>query len=479
MAKKVTTIYIDDSAIWVLVARGREPRKWLSIALEPGLVKGGVVRDEDAVAARLRELWQNKRIGKRRVVAGISGINCLYRLITLPELPKDMLPEAVRREASRILAVPLEQLYLSWQTLPSPRGETFIYLAASPRNSVDALISTLHKAGLKPYLMDLKPLALARTVTEPQVIIVDIQPASFDIVVMAGRIPQVVRSLPLTQEASPGEKMSIIREELDRTITFYDSSHTGKPIEATTPLLVSGEFAEKQDVWKLLLERPQRPVQALPSPLETPKGFPSSQYITNIGLALKEVLASEKGAIAYSLVNLNALPEVYRPKPRPLSELLFIPTIVVSIALVALGVLFNYTVSTHTTDLRAELANINQIVASRHVQAKDIIALNTQVSSLETTATAFITTLHNFADGRDEINGDLGEINKLPEGIKKQPLRVSDDTETLTVQGLANDEDAVFRYAKDLRASGRFALVVITNMQPKEQQIGFALTLIK
>ena len=159
MAKKATTIYIDDSAIWVLVTKGKQPRKWSSTPLEPGMVKGGVVHDEDAVAAKLRELWKDKRIEKRRVIAGVSGINCLYRLITLPELPKDMLPEAVRREAARILAVPLEQLYLSWQTLPSPRGEALIYLAASPRNSVDTLISTLRKARLKPRLMDLKPLA--------------------------------------------------------------------------------------------------------------------------------------------------------------------------------------------------------------------------------------------------------------------------------------------------------------------------------
>jgi len=477
MAKKTTTIYIDDSAIRVLVARGREPRKWLSIALEPGLVKSGVVQDEDAVAATLRKLWKDKRIEKKRVIAGISGINCLYRLITLPELPKDMLPEAVRREAARILASPLEQLYLSWQTLPSPRGETLIYLAASPKNSVDALISTLRKARLKPYLMDLKPLALARTVTEPRAIIVDVQPTSFDIVIMIESIPQVIRSLPLPQEALLEEKISVIREELDRAITFYNSSHTGKPIESTIPLLVSGELAEKQDTWKHLWEKPPRPVQALPSPLETPKGFPSSQYITNIGLALKEVLASEKGATTYSLVNLNALPEVYRPKPRPLSELLFIPTIVVSIALVALGVFFNYTASTHTSDLRAELANINQIVASRQAQAKDIIALNTQVSSLEATANAFTTTLHDFAAGRGEINGDLGEISKLPGGVDLHGVTAGGNS--LTVSGSADDKSTIFNYAQGLRASGRFALVVITNMQPKEQQIGFTLTLIK
>jgi len=477
MAKKTTTIYIDDSAIRVLVAGKGVPLKWTSMPLEPGLVKYGVVHDEDDVAARLKKLWKDNKIGKKRVIVGISGINCLYRLITLPELPKDMLPEAVRREAARILASPLEQLYLSWQTLPSPRGETLIYLAASPRNSVDALISTMHKAKLKPYLMDLKPMALARTVTEPRAIIVDVQPASFDIVIMVERIPQVVRSLALTQEALPEEKISLIQEELDRAITFYDSSHTDKPIESTTPLLVSGELAEQQNIQELLLEKLQRPIQAFPSPFKTPKRFPSNQYATNIGLALKEVLPSEKGSINYSLVNFNALPEAYIPKPRPVSELLFIPTIVAGIALVALGGLFNYTALNDTANLQSERANINQMVASKQAEAKDIIALSEQVSSLETTADAFTTTLSNFAAGRGEINGDLAEINRLPEGLDFHGVTAGGDT--LTVSGSADDEYTIFNYAQDLRASGRFALVVITNMQPKEQQIGFTLILVK
>lgn len=167
--------------------------------LEPGLVKGGVILNQDTVVGKVEELWQTQGIGTRKVIAGISGINCLYRLITLPELPKNILPAAVKREAARILAIPMEQVYLSWQTLPTLKGETLVYLIASPRNSVDALISTLRKAGLNPYLMDLKPLALARTSTESKAILIDVQPSNFDIVVLMEGIPQVVRSLPLTQ----------------------------------------------------------------------------------------------------------------------------------------------------------------------------------------------------------------------------------------------------------------------------------------
>jgi type IV pilus assembly protein PilM len=473
-----TTIYIDDSAISVLTSKGRQPQKWASMPLESGLVEDGVILNEDAVASKVKELWQNQSIGARRVIAGISGINCLYRLLTLPELSKDLLPEAVKREAGRVLGVPLEQLHLSWQSLPSLKGETLVYLVASPRNSVDALISTLRKAGLNPYLMDLKPLALARTITESRAIIIDLQPSSFDIVVMAERIPQVVRSLPLVQDALMEEKVPVITEELGRAIAFYNSSHMDKPIAAAVPLLVCGELTDQPDTWKLILGRQERPVQVLPSPMGIPEGFPSGQYITNIGLALKEVLASEKGAIAYSLVNLNALPEVYIPKPRPISEVLFIPTIVAGIALVALAAFFNITALAHTAALRSELAAINQMTVSRQVRVQDIMTLTEEVSSLEETADVFTTTLRDLAAGRDEVNGDLSQINGcLPGAVDLQDVSHSGDT--LTVRGLADDEDAVFRYARDLRASGRFALVVITDVHEEERQTGFTLTLTK
>ncbi len=473
-----TTIYIDDSAIWALAARGKRVRKWATMPLEPGLVKDGVVLNEDDVAKKVRELWRAEDMGGGKVIAAISGVNCLYRLLTLPELPKDLLPEAVRREAGRVLGVPLEQLYLSWQALPSFKAETLVYLVASPRNSVDSLISTLRKAGLDPYLMDLKPLALARISTEPRAIVIDLQPSSFDIVIMTEEIPHVVRSLSLPSEASLEEKMPVIKGELNRAITFYNSSHMDRPIEVTVPFLVSGELAQQEDVWKLLSSGAGRPVQVLLSSLEAPEDFPSSQYATNIGLALKEV-PPEKG-VAYSLVNFNALPEVYIPKRRPISQLLLIPTTIVGIALVVFAALFNINARAHTAVLRTELASIDRMIASQQVRPQDIIALSQQVPSLEARANALTTALHDFSVTRDEINGDLSQINSsLPGAREDRLVSVVHRGDTLTIEGLFGDEDAVFRYAEKLRASGRFALVVITDMHQEEYQMGFSLTLIK
>jgi type IV pilus assembly protein PilM len=475
-----TTIYIDDSAIRMLVARGSKVQKWATMPLEPGLVHGGLISDEDAVATKVRELKRAQHIGGRKVIAGISGINCLHRLLTLPELPKELLPEAVKREAARLLGVPLEQLYLSWQTLASGKGETLIYLAAIPRNSADALVSTLRKAGLNPYLMDLRPLALARTVTDSRAILVDLQPGSLDLVVMVEGIPQVVRSLPLPRDSSQEEKIPAMVEELDRAITFYNSGHNGRPIEDTVPLLVSGELAGQGDARRLLADRTGRAVRPLAPPLEWGRDFPVNDYSTNIGLALKE-LHADKG-LAYSLINLNALPEVYIPKTRPMSEFLFVPAMIVGIVLVVLGVSITLPKFDYTAALRDELAVMNQRATSQLARTNElrsaIAPLQERLPSVGAAIDSFRATFDGIVAGRAELNADLSQVNNhLPAAVELES--VTHDGKTLVIKGLAGDEDAIFDYAEDLRATDRFALVVISEMNQQEHLMAFTLTLNK
>ena len=122
MPRQATSIFVDDSMVTILTASGKHVQKWGNIPLEPEMVRDGAIIDMDGVADKVKELCRTEHAGGK-VIAGVSGINCLYRIITLPSLPGNMLSEAVNREAARVLGVPLEQLYLSWQTLPSNKTD--------------------------------------------------------------------------------------------------------------------------------------------------------------------------------------------------------------------------------------------------------------------------------------------------------------------------------------------------------------------
>ncbi|MBA7702874.1 hypothetical protein ES703_111649 [subsurface metagenome] len=112
------TLFIEDSSIKLLVAKGQRVDKWAKLPLEPGLVSDGLILDEPQVANKVREILKLQGVRTSTVIAALSGFNSVYRLISLPELPPAILPEAVRQEASRVIPVPIDEVYLSYQTIP-------------------------------------------------------------------------------------------------------------------------------------------------------------------------------------------------------------------------------------------------------------------------------------------------------------------------------------------------------------------------
>jgi len=469
---KVVTLYIDDTNIRLLVASSKRVEKWAQLALEPGLVSDGVIVDEAEVAAKIEELLKAQKVHTKKVIAGLSGLHCLTRPLTLPQLPKALLPEAVRQEAERIMPLPPEQLYLSWQVIPAPGEEMQVFLAASPRNATDALISTLRRVGLDPYLIDLKPLALVRVANKPTAIIVDVEPSELDIVIMVDGIPQPVRGVSLPSKAlTLPEKLQTVIEELERTIKFYNSSYPEKPLDSSIPILVSGELAQETKACQSLASKLKYPVSPLLSPLECPEDLAPSQYMVNIGLALKEISLPKKTEANFSVVNLNALPEVYKPKPISLTKILIVPGIIVAIGLLFQLVTLVQDAAADTKLLRDELGAINQRIEQRLTQIQEqkqnIAELETKVGEVEASRDTFNAVVNYIDNERYKVNGDLEvTMSAKPGTIRDEDLSsISHASQKLTISGMAPSETEVLAYAKNLRASGWFSQVVISAME--------------
>ena len=295
MANKIVTLYISDASLRLMVTDGRRIQEWAESPLEPGLFKNNMIVEEEAVVAKIKHLFQAHKVKATKIMVGISGLRCLTRPITLPQLPKEMLDEAVKREAGRVLPVPLEQLYISWQTIPAPEGKIQVFLEAIPRELADALLKALHKAGLKPSFMNLKPILLARLVKEATAIIVDVQITEFDIVIMVDGLPQPIRTVLFPNEASSWpEKLTMIRSELDRTITFYNTNNPEKALASSVPIFVSGDLATESELWQALSAEVGHPVLSVSPSLDYPEGFIPSRYMANIGLALQKLSPHQK-----------------------------------------------------------------------------------------------------------------------------------------------------------------------------------------
>ena len=476
MAKKVKTIFISDDAVNLLVVDGRHVKKWASLPLEPGLVSQGLVADEAQVADKLKELFKVVKESTGKVIAGLSGLNSLYRLISLPELPEAILPEAVKQEAARVIPVPLDEVYLSYQQIPSSSGETRVFLAAFPRNAADALHRTLQQAGVEPYIMDLAPLALCRTLDEPRAIIANTRLDNLDIIVMVDRLPQLIRTLSLPGETtSLSERLPTIIEEIDRTIAFYNSSHKEEPLNSTVPMFVCGDLAQAPESWQSLSGKLNCPVSILPSPVESAESFNPSEFMVNIGLAFKE-LFPEKEEANYSLVNFNVLPEVYLPKAVHLSSFLAPVGAIIGIGLlVYMGFMLHNSMASNSV-LSSELAAIESSIAQ---EQKEIVALQEQGAELEAQLgpvearmSIFETTLASLGAGREQVDRDMSDVvSLLPSSVDL--IEVNHGSNSVTVRGVVieeNAEDEIFIYARNLRDS--FSRVIISSIEAVEDCAG-------
>ena len=462
MNKKIVTLYIDDTSLRLLVTRGKQIKKWAEMPLEPGLVKNAVVIEEAKVAAKIKQLFKAQKTRKHKVTVGVSGLHCLSRPITLPQLPKAMLAEAVRREAKRVLPVPLEQLCLSWRIIPAPEGKTQVFLVAIPRRTADTLLKVLRQAGIKPYFMDLKPLLLARAVKEATAIIADTQTTEFDIVIMADGVPQPVRTVSFPGEAlSWDKKLPMIREELDRTIEFYNSNNQEKPLVSTIPIFVSGELTNEPELCQSLSNELGHPVLPLPSPLECPSGLDPSRYAVNIGLALQK-LSSGKEA-GPSVANINILPTPYQPKSLSLTKVLALPAASIAIGLLVFLIMLIQSASADTDLLHKQLVSINQEVSQKQELTENIAELEEKVAEAEVSRDKFTTVLSNLEKQSNGVNGNLKIItSSLLSDMSLERIDYSNNM--LIITGKSPSERGVLSYLDILNSTGGFAEITISNM---------------
>jgi len=476
MAKKVTTLFIRDTHIDLLVMTSARIEKWASLPLEPGLVSQGLIVDEAQVAGKIKQIFKETGAQTSKVITAISGHDSIHRVITLPELPEAILPEAVKREAKRTIPTPLEDVYFSYQRLPAPRGEGRVFLTAFPRNLVDALVKTLRQAGVNTYVMDLAPLALCRIPNEPRAIIVNARLDHLDVMVIVERLPQVIRRLSLPTETESLEaNVPLIAEEFNRTLAFYNSSHVEKPLDTTVPVFFCGDLAEMPDTWQSVVgSKSSYSMATLPSPVELPEGFNPNEFMVNIGLALKELLPEDEEA-NFSIVNFNALPEAYLPEHVSIVRILVPVGAVVCIGLIIFGVIFTQNNSAYIEELNQELTVAKN---NAYQQQGAISALKAKVGPLEATASELNIRSSVLQRGRAAVHEDVTEIIKLaPEKITLGSVNYG--AASTSVNGAASDEDAIFSYARNLEDSGRFSSVWIATITQSGTAFGFTLSLTK
>ncbi len=139
--------------------------------LAPEVVRDGEVVDAETLAAVLRDMFAQHKLG-RRVRLGVANHRIVMRTLDLPPLSgAKEIASAVRFQAQDQIPMPLDQAVIEHHTLgrvQTPEGErTRVVIVAARRDMVETLLSATRKAGLRPHGIDLSAFAMIRALYRP------------------------------------------------------------------------------------------------------------------------------------------------------------------------------------------------------------------------------------------------------------------------------------------------------------------------
>ena len=453
MAKRVVTLEIDTTAIRFMETGAGRVVKWASLSLDPTMIRDGVISDPQALSAAVKQLMDSSGIKAKDVIASVSGLYLVSRIVAVPTPPGVAITsEAVLEAARDIIPLSINELYLSWQTIAAGESAQQVLVVGVPRDVIDAEVQALRAAGINPRILDLKAIALARAVNKEQALILNIEPSNFDIIIVVNGIPEVMRTIAWQQNGLTVEdKVEHLAMNLELTVGFFNSHHLDAPLDPATPFLITGQMSGDLGLMEKLQARVGYPVESLAPRLECPKHLPVSQYAVNIGLALKGAAPSKSlEQDGYLPPDINLLPETYKAWKPSARQIYFACAVIAAIAL--LFPLYQITSGAmdKTADLQARYNILNNELQLRQLE----------INSREPLKKAIVeyNTIVNMGGGFTE---DLRVIKSEAERLGVQVESVVHEGKSITVNCQTEPESyIVFReYVTSLEESGRFATV--------------------
>ncbi len=465
--KETATINIEGSNVRFLVTKGKWVKRWESVTLAPGVVREGLILNPQAVSAAISELIASKRLKKGKVIASLSGIQSVHRIVDLPKMPKKLLGEAIKGEAKKAMSISLEKTYLSWHSISEKKDAIQrFFLLGVPQNIMDAEVQCLHQAGFSPRSMNIKPVALAKMIGRAEALVIDIEPESCTIIVIADGVPIIMRSVVMSTGYSPLERAQHVLQEFERTLQFYKSSYPDKPPNPAS-LFLTGGLAGDNELRQTIASGAGHNIEPLDCLLQYPPGFPLAQFAVNIGLALKGASSAAKQVArdGRSLItNFDILPDVYRPKGFPARKALFVAGVLVGIALI----LPLYQIANGATfaasQRQSEKSMLNQNIVLRQTQNKEAKQIEDSIASVKSSQQNLLDILQDVQKLQAQRSRayDLlytSAVSILPDNVSLNSITEEEGKLSLACQ--ASSYETALGYADALRKAEGFSDVQV------------------
>lgn len=285
MPRSIVTLDISADEVRLLQVRGDRLERWAAAPLEPGLVDNGIIVNPAALGARIRELMRASGIRGRPVVASVGSLYSVARLLQVPLQTGQTDDRALAQLVAQ--AVPVEQLRLQWQLITPDGSVPKVFIVGVPETVVQTLIQVLGFAGLKPIALETRGMALVRAVNRAYAIIANMEQSSLDVVLLASRVPEIMRSTAMDSGSSVPERAEFVVKALRGICAFYDANNPGRPLPRDIAMFLVGRLAEDPALREEIQARVDFSLQEFVPDIQFPPHLPVIEYAVNLGLALR------------------------------------------------------------------------------------------------------------------------------------------------------------------------------------------------
>lgn len=445
---KVVTVDIDHSNIRLMEMRRGEVKKWASVAL-PARSDGEEepAPDPKALGALIKETMASTGIKASKVFASVSGLYSVSRFLPVTSLPaRPTMQESVMMAVKETVPLTEDRLYFSWHNIVGNNKDEpgRILVLGVPRSTVDSQLLALKGVGIDTRTLELRTMALVRAVNRDRAVILNIEPSSFDIIILVNGVPEVMRTIAWESgERSGDEKAEYLLINLELTRDFFNFRHP-ELLDPNTPLFITGQLSGDLPLVAKLKDLVNCPVENLTPPLKYPSHLPLSQYAVNVGLALKG-LPLNVAEDQHAPLDINILPDTYRPW-RPAAKQVYATILIIGAILLVFPI---FQATTQAMDKTAQLQSKFNLVDSQ-LQIK-----KAEIQRREPIQKA-VNEYKMILDMGGNIMGDLDVINSEAKSLGVKVVSVTHEGINISVDAEAQSYFAFREYIAALEKSGRF-----------------------
>ncbi len=200
-------IDIGDSSLKMVELKKKNRRIYLSnYAFSENVSEVNFMKVDDAnyLARAINKVRTEAGITAKKVTASLPTFAVFSSIISVNNVDKKNMAEAVNEEAKKVIPLPLDEMTLDWKIIPDQngkiqtKGNLQVFLTGSPKKLVRKYIDIFKAAKLELASLETETFSLVRSLVgddKSTVMIVEIGANSTDLFIVKESIPVLNRSL--------------------------------------------------------------------------------------------------------------------------------------------------------------------------------------------------------------------------------------------------------------------------------------------